>query len=116
MSTIELREPEYICPTEFPEDPHHDCKESIADLERENAELKSANEALKVFISEQERENAELKKLIKDLINRAGTEAAWNCYQPRNDQERIKAESDYRATLEAVKIAEAALEAAERVK
>lgn len=40
MSVIDLREPENICPTEFPEDIHHDCKETIASLERENAELR----------------------------------------------------------------------------
>lgn len=40
MSVIDLREPENICPTEFPEDIHHDCKETIADLKRDNAELR----------------------------------------------------------------------------
>lgn len=37
------------------------------ELEAENAELKSANEALKVFISGQESENAELRKLIEQM-------------------------------------------------
>jgi hypothetical protein len=39
-------------------------------LDRENAEMKAANEALKVFISGQESENAELKKQIDLAIDR----------------------------------------------
>ncbi|OQB44119.1 MAG: hypothetical protein BWY02_02864 [bacterium ADurb.Bin157] len=50
MSVIDLREPENICPTEFPEDIHHDCKETIADLKRENAELRKLVEQMKEWL------------------------------------------------------------------
>lgn len=62
MNVVYLREPEDICPSEFPEDPHHDCKETIDYLERDNA-------ALKLFISGQEAENAELKSRIERMKN-----------------------------------------------
>lgn len=37
------------------------------ELEIENAELKAANEALKVFISRQEAENAKLRNLVQQM-------------------------------------------------
>lgn len=57
----------------------------------------------------------QMREALKDLINSARTDAAWNCWQPNSDKERRKAESDYYKLLESVKLAEAVVEAAERI-
>ena len=47
--------------------PKRPAEQRRDELEIENAELKAANEALKVFISGQEAENAELRKLVEQM-------------------------------------------------
>ena len=61
MSVIDLREPEDICPTEFLEDQHHDCKETIDDLQKEIKRLHRT-------IGEKDNELIQLRKKLR-LIN-----------------------------------------------
>ena len=64
-------------------------------LERENAELRAANEALKVFISRQEAENAELRKLVEQM------ESVFRSMLEKPQCEVWRFESEINAVLEA---------------